>query len=118
MHKNTTSKKVKEQYEENPYPRWRNYYCNSKVNIYEKLSRDYYDQNIKNINVKEPNILIAGCGTGFQVFLTSEIENARILAIDLSKRSLSYSIRKTNEARIKNVTYFNNPLQCIYHTST
>ena len=44
---------------------------------------------------KAPQILIAGCGTGEQVVGWSAYKNAKITAIDLSNKSLAYSIRKS-----------------------
>ena len=64
----TTSKKVKRQYEENPYPRW----IKVGVNTPKSLLRDYVvEQSIKLFDdeittVDKLKILVAGCGTGQQ----------------------------------------------------
>ena len=51
-------------------------------------------------------ILIAGCGTGKQAIDTAlTFKNAEITAIDLSKASLSYAIRKSKEIGIRNINF-------------
>ena len=50
-----------------------------------------------------PSILIAGCGTGKHIFNSQIYNNANILAVDLSKKSLAYAKRKIEEANIDNV---------------
>lgn len=80
--------KVSSQYEENPYPRWKS------------LDKT-------NPKSNEPfEMLIAGCGTG-QHAITSAISypNAHILAIDFSKNSLAYAIRKADELKISNIAF-------------
>ena len=102
---NPVSKKVQEQYEENPYPRWR---CTNK-----SLSRNFIlwlNKEIKpNIIVynkfENPNVLIAGCGTGSHPISATRYENANILGVDLSLTSLAYAKRKTEELNIKNIEY-------------
>ena len=57
-------------------------------------------------DIKAPNILIAGCGTGQQsIYVASLFKNAKILAVDLSLSSLAYAKRKTNEFGIQNIDY-------------
>ena len=52
-------------------------------------------------------ILIAGCGTGQHSLLTSSrFKNSKIIAIDLSKKSLAYAKRKTEELGIENIEYY------------
>ena len=48
-------------------------------------------------------ILIAGCGTGQQLILAQRYKNAKIIAIDISSKSLAYAQRKLDEYQIKNV---------------
>ena len=100
------SQKVKKQYESYPYPRWRYTYKNSPVNflsiLYNKIKMDKIKNNNKFYN---PNVLVAGCGTGQHVLDVCNYQNAKILAVDLSLTSLSYAKRKTDELEIKNVEY-------------
>ncbi len=105
---NKISLKVKEQYEKNPYPRWINLSLNINAVPISKLIFEY-DLKVFNqiiYDVKNPEILIAGCGTGQQVIeRASHIKNSSIFAIDLSLSSLAYAKRKTNDLNIKNVKY-------------
>jgi len=98
--------KVKEQYEENPYPRWR--YSSQ---IPSKKFSNILNNEIKpnkvdyNIDFNNPDILIAGCGTGNHSISASRYEDAKILAVDLSLKSLAYAKRKTNNLGLKNIEY-------------
>jgi SAM-dependent methyltransferase len=55
---------------------------------------------------QRPSILIAGCGTGWQVALTAPPNpDSRILAVDLSRASLAYAARRAQESGIRNVEF-------------
>jgi len=106
---NKISQKVKEQYEENPYPRWFSteltYRPLSIMEFIKKAELKTTNEYLKNI--KNPKILIAGCGTGQHSILTaSRFKNCTVIAIDISKNSLAYAKRKSDELGIKNVEYF------------
>ena len=63
-----------------------------------------FDNKIK--NVKMPDILIAGCGTGqHSIETAAKFKGSKVLAVDLSTSSLSYAKRKTEELSIKNIDY-------------
>ena len=76
-----TSLAVKQQYEENPYPRWT-------INRPEMLAaqtRPRIEDPTTADRATTNEILIAGCGTGEHVYKTAyNYPNARILAIDVS----------------------------------
>ena len=105
------SKKVKDQYELNPYPRWRyNAYAKeNKINflsvINSEINPNFINSDQVQITNKKINILIAGCGTGIQVLEASRYDNCEITAIDLSNSSISYAKRKVDEYGIKNVNF-------------
>jgi 2-polyprenyl-3-methyl-5-hydroxy-6-metoxy-1,4-benzoquinol methylase len=85
------SLKVRKQYEEFPYPRWRELPISTPV---EGRTLDCMQ------------ILVAGCGTGQEpLILGQSCPKATILAIDLSRTSLAYASRKAEELGIKNVTF-------------
>ena len=102
------SKKVKNQYEENPYPKWlklgleRNPQTILEVAKYCKLS-------LSSASLKEvgsPDILVAGCGTGQQSISTAaRFKSSKVLAVDLSLSSLAYAKRKTEELNFSNIEY-------------
>ncbi len=105
---NPVSEQVKNQYEERPYPRWDllalplSSQAISEINSIKQLrvsSKTIFD-------VREPEILVAGCGTGQQpIYISKLFKNCKITALDLSSASLSYAIRKTNELGIENINY-------------
>ncbi len=111
--KDNVSVKVKNQYEENPYPRW----TNLGLSIRSRNMKDV----IKDINLnldlnklsfsKNANILIAGCGTGQHAITTaSKYKNSKILAIDLSYNSLAYAKRKAEELNFTNINFIQGDL--------
>ncbi len=109
--KDSISKEVKNQYELNPYPRWRyNSYANeNKLNFLSVINSEIYPNEITSDSAqsqnKKINILIAGCGTGIQIIEASRYSNCKITAIDLSNSSISYAKRKVDEYGLKNVDF-------------
>ena len=100
------SQKVKSQYEENPYPRWRygSYHENQKLSINQAINIEIKPNSIgSSIGEEQVEVLVAGCGTGQQILHTQVYKNAHTTAIDLSLSSLSYAQRKINELGINNV---------------
>ena len=111
--KNKVSKYVKNQYEENPYPRWMNLGLSFEPrNISQVINESDLKLDFKKIKFSEnPEILIAGCGTGQHAITTaSKYKNAKILALDLSFSSLSYAKRKANELKIENINFIQGDL--------
>ncbi|WP_269625278.1 class I SAM-dependent methyltransferase [Prochlorococcus marinus] len=109
--KDSISKEVKNQYELNPYPRWRynSYAKENKLNFFSVINAEIYPNTIKSnssqLKDKKTNILIAGCGTGIQILEASRYSNCEITAIDLSNSSISYAKRKVDEYGLKNVDF-------------
>ncbi len=100
------SQKVKSQYEENPYPRWRNGnpFNEQNLSISQAINTDISPNSIsQNIYKDQVKVMIAGCGTGEQILKSQRYKNAKVTAIDLSLSSLSYAQRKINELGIDNV---------------
>ncbi len=99
---------VREQYEENPYPRW--------VRIARDIAAEPIDIYLRNRfplgpyrpldNSAGPDILIAGCGTGQQPLeVSQQFSGARVLAIDLSLSSLAYARRKALELGLVDIEF-------------
>ena len=102
------SLKVREQYEENPYPRWVKLGASIKAKtiaaVCDELKIQLHSENIKNVTA--PSILIAGCGTGqHSIFTASRFSNCHVTAVDLSLASLAYAQRKSNELSFTNIDY-------------
>ena len=86
---NAVSAAVQAQYEANPYPRW----------IRAQTTFPDFAAGAK-------KILVAGCGTGQHAIATARyFPQAQVLAVDLSRASLAYAIRKTRELRLANIEY-------------
>lgn len=82
---------VRQQYEENPYPRW---FSIAPPETYQGAGPG------------PTKILVAGCGTGQQSIAAAlRFPSADVLAIDLSRASLAYAIRRTRELGIRNIRY-------------
>ena len=109
----SVSKKVKNQYEENPYPRWTNLGLSIEPRrIIEVVGDINLNIDLKNIHFpKKAEILIAGCGTGQHAITTaSKYKDAEIFALDLSFNSLSYAKRKAQELNCKNINFIQGDL--------
>ena len=105
---NQVSLAVQSQYEENPFPRW--------VRLPKDSSKKFLNAHTQSkfrlsgfrrlVDDRNPEVLIAGCGTGQHSIGTSQsIKGARILAVDLSMASLAYAKRKTIELDIEFIEY-------------
>jgi SAM-dependent methyltransferase/tetratricopeptide (TPR) repeat protein len=103
-----TTAAVRQQYEENPYPRW--VVASSQP---EPLTIDDYFKVSFPLSPFRPlghrggvDILIAGCGSGEHSIGTARrFQGAKVLAIDLSLSSLAYAQRKTRELGLPNIEY-------------
>ena len=106
--KNLVSLKVKDQYENNPYPRWEKIALNNNhkepFNFFNNLELNFKKENMK--EWKNIEVLVAGCGTGQHAITTAtKYKNSFITAIDLSANSLSFAKRKAIELEINNIDF-------------
>ena len=104
----TTSNAVREQYEESPYPRWTYLPPARAMRVMECIKEHLFMETKVPLKLKDdPNILIAGCGTGIQTLLVaSRFPRAKILSIDLSSASIAYAMRKAKELKLdKNLEF-------------
>jgi tetratricopeptide (TPR) repeat protein/SAM-dependent methyltransferase len=102
------SEEVRAQYEQNPYPRWVKVpMLHSALPFNEWLRRMFPRAGFTPMHDdSQPEMLIAGCGTGSQPIFTSwRFRGVRVLAVDLSLNSIAYAIRKTQELGITNIEY-------------
>lgn len=104
----SVSEAVRDQYEDNPYPRW------VKMQMREQPMR--FNAELRCAlpfarfapmsDDSAPEVLVAGCGTGRDaIFVARRFLGARVLAIDLSLDSVSYAMRKTRELGVPNIEY-------------
>ncbi len=101
------SQAVRQQYEENPYPRWkRRGSLGTGQSLQAALQRHLPYQQIPGNLPAAPAILVAGCGTGSDAFQVAQaFGNAQILAVDISKTSLAYAQRATQEFGIDHIDF-------------
>lgn len=102
-----TSRLVREQYEQNPYPRWlKTFVSKQPVSIDHYIRTRFPHARYRNIDDGKLDLLIAGCGTGMHAIeRTAQFAVQSVLAIDLSLASLSYAIRKTGEFGLSKLEY-------------
>lgn len=97
------SREVRDQYEENPYPRW-----TTPQPVRGTTLEDFlHDQfSVAATGLAESDILIAGCGTGEHSIETARrFPQSRLLAIDINRSGLAYARRKTRELGLANIEY-------------
>jgi 2-polyprenyl-3-methyl-5-hydroxy-6-metoxy-1,4-benzoquinol methylase/tetratricopeptide (TPR) repeat protein len=101
------SQRVRQQYEENPYPRW----VKAAGNV-EPVAIDKYLRNKFPTVAFTPlgkteavDILVAGCGTSLGARVAEGYQGARVLAVDLSLSSLCYAKRKTPASIADRIEY-------------
>ena len=104
---NAVSRLVQTQYEENPYPRWvRIPLAESAMTVARYLSRKFpYADFPQNVDSGTAEILSAGCGTGQLALEIAQGINARVLAVDLSRSSLGYAVRKARELGLATIEF-------------
>jgi 2-polyprenyl-3-methyl-5-hydroxy-6-metoxy-1,4-benzoquinol methylase len=104
----SVSEAVRDQYEDNPYPRWVKMQMRAKpLPFNAELRRALpFARFAPMSDDSAPAVLIAGCGTGRDaIFVAQRFRGARVLAIDLSLDSISYAMRKTQELGLLSIEY-------------
>jgi 2-polyprenyl-3-methyl-5-hydroxy-6-metoxy-1,4-benzoquinol methylase len=101
------SQRVRQQYEENPYPRWVQAPAGIKpapldVTLRSKFPTAAFTPLGKTEAV---DILVAGCGTSLGSRVAEACQGARVLAVDLSLSSLCYAKRKTSASHMDSIEY-------------
>ncbi len=101
------SQAVRQQYEENPYPRWkRRGKPGTGLAMREALRQRLPHAALPESLPARPRILVAGCGTGSDAFQVAQaFAHAGILAVDISKTSLAYAMRATREYGVADIEF-------------
>ena len=101
------SGEVRRQYEENPYPRWSMADPPKRpLPIDQHLRGKFPASTFDDLGKRDIDVLIAGCGTGQHAIETAQrFAGARLLAVDLSRTSLAYAMRKTRALGRGNIEY-------------
>jgi SAM-dependent methyltransferase/tetratricopeptide (TPR) repeat protein len=103
-----TSQLVRQQYEENPYPRW--------VDVSTGIEAVTLDQHLRDLfptaaftplgKTDSVEMLVAGCGTGRHcTWIAQRFQSVHLLAVDLSLSSICFAKRKTPAAFADRITY-------------
>jgi 2-polyprenyl-3-methyl-5-hydroxy-6-metoxy-1,4-benzoquinol methylase len=88
------SGKVQAQYETFPYPRWQH------------LPIDVALSEVEKDVPEKARILVAGCGTGYEAaYIGMVFPKADILAVDLSKSSLSHAIARAKDLGLSHIRF-------------
>ena len=102
------SLRVRQQYEENPYPCW----VKAAPADAHRMIAGYLRSQFPHVAIRDGAnqydvaILVAGCGTGQQsIEAAQQFPFARVTAVDLSLASLGYAQRKTRTAGVDNIEY-------------
>jgi len=102
------SRRVQQQYEENPYPRWVHAAGQVEPIPIDQYLRDQFPgRGFAGLGKTEDlDILVAGCGTG-QIAIASaqRYSGAKVLGIDLSLTSLCYAKRSTPSDLAQRIDY-------------
>jgi len=99
------SLEVRRQYEESPYPRWVGC-APSEPLAFDAHVRELFPRAPLAGLPAQPEILVAGCGTGQEsVEIARRFPASRVLAIDLSAASLAFAMRKSRELGVANLEY-------------
>jgi Flp pilus assembly protein TadD/SAM-dependent methyltransferase len=103
----SVSEAVRDQYEENPFPRWVRAPLLQAMPLNAELHRALpFARFAPLADDRAPEVLVAGCGTGSDaLFVARRFRGARVLAIDLSLASLAYAARKTRELGLTHIEY-------------
>jgi tetratricopeptide (TPR) repeat protein/2-polyprenyl-3-methyl-5-hydroxy-6-metoxy-1,4-benzoquinol methylase len=102
------SVRVRDQYEENPYPRWiKSPVPSVRLGPDPFIRQSFPFAKFRNLDkAGDIDFLTAGCGTGQQLMDKSQaIVGAHCLAVDLSLSSLCYAKRKTDALGIRNIEF-------------
>lgn len=98
--------KVKQQYEENPYPRWARPAPADEPRTMEQYFGKWFKPHPGLCERGKTEILVAGCGTGQNLVETArQFSEAEVLAVDLSCASLCYAERQVRALGLSNVAF-------------
>lgn len=110
------SRAVQSQYEENPYPRWQALTRARAQGIEQRLRRWNPDYSAPPQLRGPLQVLVAGCGTGMDAVDTAlHLNNAIVTAVDLSRASIAYAMRKAHEYGLENIRFRQEDILDIEH---
>ncbi len=103
-----TSRAVRAQYEENPYPRWISLPPGPDLELSQALAQKYPE---RPAGGPVGAVLVAGGGTGYEPLLAArQNPRAEVLSLDLSRASLAYGARMARRLGLGNVRFLQGDL--------
>jgi SAM-dependent methyltransferase len=109
---------VQAQYEANPYPRWKTPPTPPRSRLLQIFHRDFSQRPGSPAASQPPRLLVAGCGTGFEpIDIARRDDSVSITAIDLSRRSLAYAVRKASQLGCTNIDFYEGDILDLPKTS-
>jgi SAM-dependent methyltransferase len=118
--KNTISQKIRSQYEEHPYPKWESLDRYPPKSLAEYLSNSSPDS-LSPEDIESPShpaLLVAGCGTGRQALeCATRVQNANVLALDLSLRSLAYGKKMAEKMGVSHIQFLQGDILDLKHAT-
>jgi Flp pilus assembly protein TadD/SAM-dependent methyltransferase len=106
-----TSQAVGAQYQQNPYPRWVDVPPYEQTSLSASLRRAFPHFKPADCLEGPVHVLVAGCGTGREaITIALNLQNAKVVAIDLSRSSLAYATRMARELCVKDVRFLQGDL--------
>lgn len=101
------SRRVQAQYETNPYPRWQRAPVPGAFPLPRMLRSLFPHADPAKLAAPDaPEILVAGCGTGRHAAITAQLQpRGRVLAVDISRASLAYAMRRCAELGLANIRF-------------
>lgn len=102
----TVSAAVSQQYEENPYPRWRSLSRTARMRLGHGLQA-FFPHWKAPASLARPRLLVAGCGTGRDLLtLASTWETSGCVGVDLSRASLAHARRMARQLGMDGVELY------------
>jgi SAM-dependent methyltransferase len=103
---NIISALVRAQYEAHPFPRWLTLETQPVISLVDNLRIWFPHFEPPPFLKGHPHVLVAGCGTGRHAILrASRHQEVRMLAVDLSRASLGYAVRRAKEFPCEHVNF-------------
>lgn len=99
--------KVRQQYEQWPYPRWQHLDWAEKVPFAEAIKRTFKLHWLPEcLSMSPMPVLVAGCGTGRHALTVAKhFTDTKVTAIDLSSSSLAWAKMKARQYQVDNVQF-------------
>ena len=105
------SRRVRDQYESSPYPRWLRIAAMDRSPVADSLKRRFSHWKPARAFGTGSRALVLGCGTGYEpIELALREPEFRVIAVDLSLASLAYATRMAEDLGVRNIRFLHGDL--------